>query len=109
VEGSLRTTVRLTVLKGTEAGILGKLTGPAAETSDYWILIGLDPDLNEAMKKATREGVRFLADKQGMDRATALAYLSATADFEVSQVVDRTKGIHVLIRKQDFNGLKKGK
>lgn len=105
VEGSLRTTLRFTVLKAGDPAIpgSGKLSGPFAETPDYWIAIGLDPDLNEAMKKATREAVRFLSEKQGMDRATALAYLSAAADFEVSQVVDKIKGIHALIRKQDFN------
>ena len=37
-----------------------------------------------------------------MDRATAYAYLSAATDFEISQVVDRTKGVHALIRKEDF-------
>jgi acetamidase/formamidase len=80
----------------------GKLAGPFAENADYWIAIGLDPDLNEAMKKSTREAVRFLSEKLGIDRATALAYLSAAADFEVSQVVDKTKGVHGLIRKKDF-------
>jgi len=106
IEGSLRTTLRFTVLKAGDPAIpaKGKLAGPFAETKDYWIAIGLDPDLNEAMKKATREAIRFLSEKQGMDRATAMAYLSAAGDFEVSQVVDRTKGIHVLIRKQDFSG-----
>jgi acetamidase/formamidase len=106
VEGSLRTTVRLTVLKpGDPTGPSnGKLAGPFAETAEYWIPIGLDPDLNEAMKKATREAIRFLSEKHKMDRATALAYLSAATDFEVSQVVDRTKGIHALIRKRDFPG-----
>jgi len=105
VEGSLRTTVRLSVLKPGDPGIPAKsrLAGPFAETAEYWIPIGLDPDLNEAMKKVTREAVRFLSEKLGVDRATALAYLSAAADFEVSQVVDRTKGIHGLIRKQDFS------
>ena len=111
IEGSLRTTLRFTVLKAGDAAIpaTGKLTGPFAETADYWIPIGLDPDLNEAMKKATREAVRFLSEKMGMDRATAFAYLSAATDFEISQVVDRTKGIHALIRKQDFsaNGKKR--
>jgi acetamidase/formamidase len=104
IEGSLRTTVKLTVLKAGDQAIpaSGKLTGPFAETPDYWIAIGLDPDLNEAMKKSTREAVRFLSEKLGMDRATALAYLSAAADFEVSQVVDKTKGVHGLIRKKDF-------
>jgi acetamidase/formamidase len=106
IEGSLRTTLRFTVLKTGDPAIpaKGKLTGPFAETPDYWIAIGLDPDLNEAMKKATREAVRFLSDQLGMDRATAFAYLSAAADFEVSQVVDKTKGIHALIRKKDFSG-----
>jgi acetamidase/formamidase len=104
IEGSLRTTVRLTLLRAGDPGIpaTSRLSGPFAETADYWIPIGLDPDLNEAMKKATREAIRFLSEKQGIDRAMALAYLSAAADFEVSQVVDRTKGIHGLIRKQDF-------
>jgi acetamidase/formamidase len=104
IEGSLRTTLRLTVLKLGDQAIpaSGKLAGPFAETPDYWIAIGLDPDLNEAMKKSTREAVRFLSEKLGVDRATALAYLSAAADFEVSQVVDKTKGVHGLIRKKDF-------
>jgi acetamidase/formamidase len=105
IEGSLRTTLRFTVLKAGDPAIpgKGKLTGPFAETPDYWIAIGLDPDLNEAMKKATREAVRFLSERLGLDRATAFAYLSAATDFEVSQVVDRTKGIHALIRKKDFS------
>jgi acetamidase/formamidase len=105
IEGSLRTTLRFTVLKAGDPAIPAKdkLTGPFAETPEYWIAIGLDPDLNEAMKKATREAVRFLSEKLGMDRATALAYLSAAADFEVSQVVDKTKGVHALIRKKDFS------
>jgi acetamidase/formamidase len=108
VEGSLRSTLRFTVLKAGDEGIPGngKLAGPFAETADYWIAIGLDPDLNEAMKKATREAIRFLSEKEGLDRATAFAYLSAATDFEVSQVVDRTKGIHALIRKKDFSAAK---
>lgn len=104
VEGSLRSTVRLTVLKLHQPGYPSKeqLSTPFAETADYWIPIGLDPDLNEAMKQAVRNAISFLAANQGIDRATALAYLSAATDFEVSQVVDRTKGVHALIRKKDF-------
>src|SRR6478672_8177926 len=109
IEGSLRTTLRFTILKAGDPAIPanGKLSGPFAETPDYWIAIGLDPDLNEAMKKATREAVRFLSEKLGLDRATAFAYLSAAANFEVSQVVDRTKGVHALVRKKDFSGNKR--
>jgi acetamidase/formamidase len=64
--------------------------------------IGLDPDLDEAMRDATRAAIDFLERRQGMPRPAALAYLSAAADFEVSQVVDRVKGIHCCIRKSDF-------
>ena len=104
VEGSLRSTVRLTVLKFGQPGYPSKeqLKSPFAETSQYWIAMGLDPDLNEAMKQATRNAVSYLGANHGMDRATALAYLSAATDFEVTQVVDKTKGVHALIRKSDF-------
>jgi acetamidase/formamidase len=37
-----------------------------------------------------------------MDRNVAYAYLSAAADFEVSQFVDRTTGVHGVIQKSHF-------
>jgi acetamidase/formamidase len=105
VEGSLRATLRLTVLKVGDTGYPSKsaITGPFAETPEYWIPIGLDSDLNEAMKKAVRNGIEYLSANQGMTKAEAMAYLSAATDFEVSQVVDRVKGVHGLIRKRDFS------
>ena len=44
----------------------------------------------------------FLEEDRGMDRATAYAYLSAAADFSVSQVVDRTVGVHGQIYTSHF-------
>ena len=79
-------------------------TQPFGETANYWIPIGLDADLDEAMKQAVREAIKFLSISLGIDRAIAYAYLSAATDFEISQVVDQTKGVHALIRKQDFVG-----
>ncbi|HJY78547.1 MAG TPA: acetamidase/formamidase family protein [Burkholderiales bacterium] len=104
IEGSLRSTYRLTLLKAGDSRLPMKapMKNPFAETKDYWIPIGLNTDLNEAMKDATRQAVQFLNEKLGMDRATALAYLSAGADFQVSQVVDRVKGVNAVIRKADF-------
>jgi acetamidase/formamidase len=104
VEGSLRATLRVTVLKFGQPGYPSarRITTPFAETPDYWISIGLDPDLNEAMKKAVRNAVDYLSLNHHLTRAEALAYLSAATDFEVSQAVDRTKGVHALIRKRDF-------
>jgi acetamidase/formamidase len=107
LEAPLRATFRLTVLKEGDAEIPGgsPFTQPFAETEEYWIPIGLDPDLDEAMKEAVREGIEFLSHSLGLERAIALAYMSAATDFEVSQVVDRTKGVHALIRKSDFEAI----
>ena len=110
LEHSMRATFRFTLLKQGDPRIpsaSGSLEKPFGETRDYWIAIGLNPDLDEAMKDAVRESLRFLTEKLGMDRAVAYAYLSAATDFNVSQVVDRTKGIHALIRKRDFSKIKK--
>lgn len=103
LEASLRAAFRLTLLKAGDPAIPGgKLTQPFAEDAGTWMPVGLDPDLDEAMKKATRAAVAYLAAGHDLDPATALAYLSAAGDFEVSQVVDKTKGIHARIPKADF-------
>jgi acetamidase/formamidase len=46
--------------------------------------------------------LNFLEDDRGMDRATAYAYLSAAANFTISQVVDKTVGVHAQIAKSHF-------
>jgi acetamidase/formamidase len=104
LEGSLRAEVRLTLLKQGDPSIPGSglLEQPFAETDEWWISVGLDPSLDEAMKQAIREAVQFLDDELGMERAAALAYLSAAGDFVVTQVVNQTKGVHCQIRKPDF-------
>ena len=55
------------------------------------------------MKVAVRHALAFLTDDVGLDGPVAYAYLSAAADFQVSQAVDRTTGIHALIRRADFD------
>ena len=119
MEGSLRPTFRLTVVK---KGARGKAAQgapatafdyPFAENPEHWIPIGLsDPDgpenggnatsLDVAMKVAVRQALGFLTDELGLAGPVAYAYLSAASDFQCSQVVDRTTGIHALIRKADF-------
>jgi acetamidase/formamidase len=76
-----------------------KLETPMAETPDAWLAIGLDQDLDEAMKKSVRESLRIIEEKYGMTKADALLLGSAAIDFEVSQVVDIVKGIHGVISK----------
>lgn len=106
LEGSLRATVRLTVIKNGTEEVPGDNTGfdmAFGETENYWIPIGLNEDLDEAMKMSVRESIDFLSEEFSLDRALVYAYLSAGTDYEVSQVVDKTKGIHALIEKTDFS------
>ncbi|OHV38467.1 MULTISPECIES: acetamidase/formamidase family protein [Pseudofrankia] len=106
LEAPLRATVVLDVLKGHDADrVIGALREPFGETDQYWLPVGMDRDLDEAMRKATRAAIGFLSTKVGMSRANAMAYLSAAADFAVSQVVDDVKGVHCKIRKSDFPAL----
>ncbi|WP_369370224.1 acetamidase/formamidase family protein [Promicromonospora sp. Populi] len=113
MEGSLRGTFRLTVCKpGSGDAPSVAYSYPFAETRDAWIPIGLsDPDgsvggqlsdLDVAMRRAVVNALDFLEHDHGLDRAVAYAYLSAAADFAISQVVDRTVGVHGLIRKSDL-------
>jgi Predicted acetamidase/formamidase len=95
LEGSLRGSVRLTVLKkgSPEIPRNGETFEQAfAETEKYWIPVGLNADLDEAMKQSVRESISFLEKQLGVDRAMAYAYLSAGVDYEVSQVVGQDQG-----------------
>jgi acetamidase/formamidase len=115
MEGSLRGTFRLTACRpGSDNAPSVAFRYPFAETSDAWIPVGLsDPDgaqngqisdLNIAMRRAVVNALDFLEHDLGMDRAIAYVYLSAAADFTVSQVVDRTVGVHGTLQKAHFGG-----
>lgn len=100
IECSLTPTFELTLHKGMN------LTTPMGETADAWYAVGLDQDLDEAMKKAVREYLRIANEEYGLTKADALLFGSAAIDFEVSQVVDIVKGIHGVIPKKMFQPLK---
>ncbi|MBD1914828.1 MULTISPECIES: acetamidase/formamidase family protein [Cyanophyceae] len=101
IECSLLPTFELVLHKNME------LPAPMGETADAWIAVGLDTDLDEAMKKSVREYLRIVNEKYGLTKADALLYASADIDFEVSQVVDIVKGIHGVIPKDRFTALEK--
>ena len=104
LEASLRVTVRFDVLDEAAAiERFGRLAGPLAETTDFLIPTGLDPDLDEAMRRCVRAAIALLQARFGMDPEHALAYLSAATDFNISQVVDRVTGVHARIRVADFD------
>jgi acetamidase/formamidase len=96
LETSLAGTLQLVVRKDL------KLKWPQAETPTHHIVMGLDKDLNEAMKLATREAIDFLAAEKKLSREEAYMLASVAVDFRVTQVVDGTKGVHGMIPKGIF-------
>ena len=82
-----------------------KLTWPRAETATHWIVMGLSPNLDEAMKMAVRETVAFITQRfPKISRDEAYMIASVAVDYHVTQVVDGTKGIHGMIPKKIFTG-----
>lgn len=96
VETSLKGEIQVVLHKGR------RLRWPRAETATHYITMGLDPDLDEAAKIATREMLDFLVETKGLSREEAYLLASAVMDLIVTQVVDGTKGIHAMIPKAIF-------
>ena len=78
------------------------LNWPCAETPTHYIAMGIDKDLDEAMKIAVREAVDLIVAEKKLDRDDAYMLCSVAVDFRVTQVVDGTKGIHAMIPKAIF-------
>ncbi|MFT4233597.1 MAG: acetamidase/formamidase family protein [Microbacterium sp.] len=106
LEASLRATLTFDVIPADVAEAeFGRVTGPLVRTSEYLVPTGLDPDLNEAMRKCVQAAISLIQARWGLDEHLAYAYLSAATDFDISQVVDLTCGVHARIREADFAGL----
>ena len=96
LETSLKATIEVRLRKGQ------RLKWPRAETPTHYMTMGLDPDLDEATRLATREMVEYLVTEKRMSREDAYFLCSIKADLRVTQAVDITKGIHALIPKSIF-------
>jgi acetamidase/formamidase len=79
-----------------------KLNNPRAENATHFIAIGLDKDLNKAMRQAMTETIDYLGEIKGYDFFKAYTLSSIGVDFHVTQVVDGTLGIHSMIPKSIF-------
>lgn len=104
-DGEVSGTAIETSLYGTIEVVLRKdlsLRWPRAETPTHWVSMGLDPDLDEAARMATREMIAFLVTERGMDGDDAYVLCSVALDLRVTQLVDGTKGVHGMLAKELF-------
>ena len=77
IETSLTPTFQFIVHKAKG----GNLTWPRAETPTHYIAMGVDKDLNLAMKAAAQETVNFLMQEKGLSARDAYQLASIAVDF----------------------------
>ncbi len=97
LEQSLTATLQFILHKG--AGVA--MRGPRAEDAANYYTLGLDVDLNTAMKTAVRETVELLQQKGGgLTAAEAYAIASMGVDFKVAEAVDSVQLIYGTVPKK---------
>jgi acetamidase/formamidase len=103
--GEVDVTALETSLTGTFQFILHKgmkSSYPRAETPTEYIAMGFDDDLSRATRKALTNMVDFLVEQKGMSRDDAYMLISVAGDVEETELVDRNKGVHVVLQKTLF-------
>jgi acetamidase/formamidase len=103
--GEVDITALETSLVGTFEFILHKgqkTPYPRAETPTAYIAMGFDDDLSNATRKALRNMIDFLVQTKGMSRDDAYMLISVAGDVEITELVDRNKGVHVVLSKALF-------
>jgi acetamidase/formamidase len=103
--GEVDITALETSLVGTFEFILHKgqkAPYPRAETPTSYIAMGFDDDLSNATRKALRNMIDFLVATKGMSRDDAYMLVSVAGDVEITELVDRNKGVHVVLPKALF-------
>jgi acetamidase/formamidase len=98
LEQSLTATLQFVLHKGAGSA----MRGPRAEDAANYYALGLDLDLNTAMKTAVRETVELLQEKAGVTAAEAYAIASMGIDFKVAEAVDSVQLIYGTVPKRFF-------
>ena len=72
---------------------------PRAESATHYISMGMNEDLDLAMKQALREMIAFICARSTLSADEAYQFCSLAVDFHVTQTVNGEKGVHGLLRK----------
>lgn len=96
IEQSMRGAFRFVLHKNKE------ITNPRAETDTHYLLMGIDLDLDRAMRQAVLEVVDFLVEEKGLSTAKAVSLASIAVDFRVGEVVDLTQVVVGYVPKAIF-------
>lgn len=73
------------------------LEWPIAETPTHVITMAFDPDLDDAVVIALRAMIDLIGQRTDLSREDAYTLCSVAADLRVTQAVNQSKGIHVML------------
>jgi acetamidase/formamidase len=72
---------------------------PRGETATHYISMGMNEDLDLAMKQALRQMIAFICARTNLSPGQAYQFCSLAVDFRVTQTVNGEKGVHGMLRK----------
>jgi acetamidase/formamidase len=76
------------------------LDWPYAETPTHLITMAFDPDLDVCVTIALRDMIAAICSRTGLSREDAYTLCSLAADLRITQVVNGSKGVHVMVEKR---------
>jgi len=98
IEASLTPVLQFVVHKGAGRA----MKWPRAEDANYYYLMGMDRDLDAALKEAVQEAVRWLERERGLSAADAYSLASIGVNFTVAEAVDDVQMVYAAIPKKLF-------
>ena len=76
--------------------------GPRAETATHHLIMGIDVDLDRALRKATENVVDFIVLRYKIRPSEAFSIASVAVDFTISEAVDGTQVVTAFVPKSIF-------
>ena len=76
---------------------------PRAEDASHYYVMGMDVDLNIAMREAVRENVNFFVQQRNLTPGDAYALSSLATSFVVGESVDYVKLVYGATPKSIFS------
>ena len=101
-DGEVCVTAIETALEGTFEFVLRDdlaLAYPRAETATHYLTMYMDPDLDQCAIMALRDMIAWICERTALSREDAYMLCSLAADLRVTQTVNGSKGIHVMLAK----------
>ena len=98
IEASITATLQFVLHKGAGRA----MNWPRAEDANNYYVMGMDLDLDVALREAVRESIAFLKERYNLSDADAYSLSSVGIDFRIGEAVDSTLMIYGVIPKRLF-------